>query len=150
MKAKLPRPTSASSASEWPDISASGGESADSQMIWPHLFAHAGSLQTDQLERLPWQPFRPGVEIHRLYGGQQGPAAALLKYAAGASVPDHDHSGYEHILVLSGAQRDQRGSYEAGTFVVNPPGSSHAVESDQGCVVLIIWEKPVVIREGMP
>lgn len=117
-------------------------------MIWPHLFAHADSLPADHLEQIPWHPFRPGVEIHRLYGsGQQGPAAALLKYAPGASVPEHDHSGYEHILVLSGVQRDRRGSYEAGTFVVNPPGSSHAVESAQGCIVLIIWEKPVVIKE---
>ena len=101
----------------------------------------------NHLEQLSWEPFRPGVEIHRLYGdGQRGPAAALLKYAPGASVPTHDHTGYEHIVVLSGVQRDYQGNHTAGTLVINPPGSSHTVSSDEGCLVLIIWEKPVVIK----
>ncbi|MEM6256114.1 MAG: cupin domain-containing protein [Cyanobacteria bacterium P01_D01_bin.156] len=98
-------------------------------------------------EQLSWERFRPGIEIHRLYGdGQRGPAAALLKYEPGATVPDHDHSGYEHILVLSGAQQDHQGKHSAGTLVINPPNTSHAVASDEGCIVLIIWEKPVVIK----
>lgn len=98
-------------------------------------------------ERLSWEPFRPGIEIYRLYGdGQQGPAAALLKYEPGARVPKHDHRGYEHIVVLSGAQRDHQGNHTPGTLVINPPDSSHDVVSDEGCIVLIIWEKPVVIR----
>ncbi len=111
-------------------------------MILTDLFALA-----DHPERLSWEPFRPGIEIHRLYGdGQQGPAAALLKYDPGASVPAHDHTGYEHIIVLSGAQRDYQGNHTAGTLVINSPGSSHDVVSEQGCIVLIIWEKPVVIK----
>jgi len=113
-------------------------------MILLDLFSLA-----DHPERLEWQPFRPGVDIHRLYGdGQTGPAAALLKYAPGATVPEHDHTGYEHIVVLSGAQSDAKGSYPAGTVVVNPPGSHHNIKSKTGCIVLIIWEKPVVMREG--
>jgi anti-sigma factor ChrR (cupin superfamily) len=63
-------------------------------------------------DQLPWEPFREGVEIYRLYGeGAQGSAAALLRYAAGASVPHHTHQGFEHILVLSGAQTDQNGHH---------------------------------------
>lgn len=101
----------------------------------------------DQPERLSWETFRPGIEIHRLYGdGQQGPAAALLKYEPGATVPHHTHTGYEHIIVLSGAQQDYQGNHTAGTLVINPPESSHAVASAEGCIVLIFWEKPVVIR----
>ena len=39
-------------------------------------------------DELPWEPFRPGVDIYRLYGdGQEGAAAALLRYQPGASVP---------------------------------------------------------------
>ena len=134
MKAILPMPTSGSSASEWP---------VTSPLILTDLFT-----LVSQPEKLPWQPFRPGVEIFRLYGdGQTGPAAALLKYAPGAEVPHHDHTGYEHIVVLSGAQRDHQGNHQAGTLVINPPGTHHAVVSEQGCIVLIIWEKPVVIRE---
>lgn len=112
-------------------------------MILSDLFSLA-----NHPERLSWEPFRPGVEIHRLYGnGNQGPAAALLKYEPGASVPRHDHTGYEHIIVLSGAQRDHQGNHGAGTLVINPPDTSHDVVSDGGCIVLIIWEKPVVIKE---
>jgi anti-sigma factor ChrR (cupin superfamily) len=92
----------------------------------------------------PWQPFRPGVDIHRLYGnGDQGPSAALLRYAPAASVPLHRHTGHEHIYILRGSQRDDAGTYLAGTFVIHGPGTSHAVSSPDGCIVLVIWERPV-------
>lgn len=92
----------------------------------------------------PWQRFRDGVEIHRLWGEAEGDeeSAALLRYAAGGSVPAHRHGGVEEIFVLSGSQRDARGVYPAGLHVLNPPGSSHTVESSDGCVVLVIWQKP--------
>ncbi|HEX7505287.1 MAG TPA: cupin domain-containing protein [Polyangia bacterium] len=91
-----------------------------------------------------WTPYRPGVDIHRLYGkGESGPSAALLQYAPGARIPQHSHPGYEHIFVLHGTQVDIRGTHSAGTLVVNPPGSSHDVISPGGCVVLVIWERPV-------
>jgi anti-sigma factor ChrR (cupin superfamily) len=100
-------------------------------------------------ERVKWQPFRPGVEIARLYGGAADEAsAALLRSAPNASVPTHIHHGYEHILVLSGSQRDEHGTYTAGTMLVSKPGSSHAISSEEGCVVLAIWERPVEILEG--
>lgn len=93
---------------------------------------------------LPWQPFRDGVEIYRLYGdNQSGSAAALLRYEPGASVPRHTHTGFEHIYVLTGSQTDQNGEHQAGTFVINPPNSNHSVVSQAGCIVLVIWEKPI-------
>jgi anti-sigma factor ChrR (cupin superfamily) len=92
-----------------------------------------------------WEPFRAGIDISRLYGdGQHGPAAALLRYQPGASVPLHRHTGYEHVVVLAGSQTDHNGVHGAGTLVINPPGSQHRVVSDYGCLVLVIWEKPVV------
>jgi anti-sigma factor ChrR (cupin superfamily) len=91
-----------------------------------------------------WTPYRPGVNIHRLYGkGDSGPSAALLQYAPGASIPEHSHPGYEHIFILHGTQVDVRGTHATGTLVINPPGSSHEVSSPGGCVVLAIWERPV-------
>jgi anti-sigma factor ChrR (cupin superfamily) len=57
----------------------------------------------------------------------------------------HEHMGYEHILVLSGAQQDEGGIYSAGTMVVNPPGSRHRVQAPAGCTVLIVWERPVIL-----
>lgn len=91
-----------------------------------------------------WTPYRPGVDIHRLYGqGDNGPSAALLHYAPGARIPQHSHRGYEHIFILQGTQVDMQGTHSAGALVVNPPGSSHEVSSPEGCVVLVIWERPV-------
>lgn len=97
-------------------------------------------------DTLPWQPFRPGIEIYRLYGdGETGAAAALLRYQPGAIVPQHDHQGFEHIFVLTGSQIDSNGEHQAGTLVINPPGTHHSVTSPLGCIVLAIWEKPVVL-----
>ena len=96
---------------------------------------------------LSWEPFRSGVEIYRFYkDGESGSAAALLRYQPGASVPRHEHLGFEHIFVLSGSQADHNGEHQAGTLIINPPGSNHSVISQSGCIVLAIWEKPVSIR----
>jgi anti-sigma factor ChrR (cupin superfamily) len=94
-------------------------------------------------DAFPWQPFRPGVEIVRLFGEENGTSTALLRYAKGASVPRHEHAGIEHILVLRGSQRDDRGTYTAGTCVIHREDTSHGVTSDDGCVVLAIWQAPV-------
>jgi anti-sigma factor ChrR (cupin superfamily) len=58
-------------------------------------------------------------------------------------VPFHAHAGYEHILVLSGVQRDQNSAAPPGTLIINPPGSEHSVVGEAGCIVLAIYEKPV-------
>ena len=99
--------------------------------------------------RLPFAPFRDGVEICELKTG--APAVALLRYAPGASVPRHLHTGLETILVLDGVQSDERGSYPVGALVMNPKGSVHSVWSEEGCVVLIQWERPVhFVAEDRP
>ena len=100
----------------------------------------------DELAREPahlrWEPLRAGVEVAWLYREpDDGPAAAYLRYAPGARVPAHEHTGYETVLVIAGTQSDGRGRYPAGTLAVNPPGRRHAVWSDEGCTVLIIWER---------
>ena len=94
--------------------------------------------------RLPWKPFQKGVEIYRLYDdGESGPLAALLRFQPGGRVPLHEHTGYEHIFVLSGSQVDENSRAETGMLIVNPPGSTHSVLSENGCIVLAIYEKPV-------
>lgn len=95
-------------------------------------------------DKIPWQPFQEGVDIHRLYGnGLTGPTAALIRLGPGGKVPLHEHTGHEHIIVLSGSERDQNSPVEAGTLIINPPGTQHSVVSDAGCIVLAIYEKPV-------
>jgi anti-sigma factor ChrR (cupin superfamily) len=95
-------------------------------------------------ERIPWQPFQDGIDIHRLYGdGIHGPTAALIRFRKAGKIPLHQQTGYEHILVLAGAQRDQNGQADTGTLIINPPGSAHSVVGSAGCLVLAIYEKPV-------
>lgn len=103
------------------------------------------SLALESLhERQDFTELRPGVEIARLYQDEaSGASAAILRYAPGASVPEHEHESYEHVLVLEGEQCDHRGVYGAGSFVVNPPGSRHAITSPKGCLALLIWVRPV-------
>lgn len=88
-----------------------------------------------------FEPFREGVEICHLVQGE--PGVALLRYQPGAAVPRHRHTGLETIVVLEGSQSDERGRYETGAVVLNPAGSVHSVWSEDGCVVLIQWDRPV-------
>ena len=102
------------------------------------------SLGPADIAQLEFSSLRSGVEIHVLHESSDGARAAILRYAPGAEVPPHRHEGYEYIYVLEGEQSDERGSYAAGTFVINEPGAVHRVTSRNGCVVLILWLRPVV------
>jgi anti-sigma factor ChrR (cupin superfamily) len=120
-----------------------GGEEPKHLRTLAQLWGHGASY-----DHFDWQPFRAGVDIYPLYGNRvQGSAAALLRYAPGARVPEHRHSDWEHILILSGTQVDDQGEYVAGSLVINRPGSTHAVLSPQGCVVLVIWMGPIEVLE---
>jgi len=110
----------------------------------PSRFSDLWSLDV-HFSDIPWRPFAEGVEIFPLRQESDGAVkAALLRNAAGATVERHRHAGYEYLLVLSGQESDENGDYDAGTLVINPPGSSHEVRSQSGNIVLAIWEKPVV------
>ncbi|WP_410210298.1 cupin domain-containing protein [Aquirhabdus sp.] len=94
--------------------------------------------------QLQWQPFHDGIDCYPIYEAvNQGSAAMLLRYQAGARAPKHRHAGYEHILVLSGSQTDDVGHHPTGTLLIHPPGTDHNVHSVDGCIVLAIWEKKV-------
>jgi anti-sigma factor ChrR (cupin superfamily) len=95
---------------------------------------------------LDFVPFREGIEAHWIEkaADSMAPAVALLKYAAGARAPRHRHAGLETIIVLEGCQSDENGAYAAGAVVLNAEGSEHSVWSEDGCVVLINWARPVV------
>lgn len=102
---------------------------------------HLCALLGGGWRELAFLPFREGVEIFPICTGE--PAVALLRYAPGAGVPRHLHTGMETILILEGSQSDDHGCHQAGTLLINPEGTAHTVWSDQGCVVLIQWNRPV-------
>ncbi len=96
-------------------------------------------------ESIVWSRFRDGVDIHWLYEtAPPGPAAALIRFHPGARVELHQHTGFEHILLLAGSQTDENGQHSRGALIIHPPGTRHSIASAEGCVVLAIYEKPVV------
>lgn len=96
------------------------------------------------LREVDWQPFRSGVTAHWFYHEPDGGASAvLLRYEPGARVAEHEHVGYEHMLVIEGDEYDEHGEYPAGSFVINPPGTRHSPGSHGGCIALLIYEKAV-------
>lgn len=110
-----------------------------------NAFAMRGLFDTaTAIASAPWKPFHPGIQSATIYETPDGgPAALLLRYEPGAEAPPHVHQGVEHILILSGSQTDELGRHEAGTLLVHGPGSEHHVRSEDGCLVLAIWERRV-------
>ena len=88
----------------------------------------------------PWQP-SPVSGVWRKplarEEAERGHATSLVRYAAGASFPRHGHPLGEEILVLEGTFSDEHGDFGPGTYFRNPPGSSHAPFSREGCVLLV-------------
>jgi len=106
------------------------------------VFPNLSSLAGDQ-SHLEWEPFHLGVDIHWLYReDDQGHSAALIRFQPGGTVPLHEHRGFEHIYVLSGSQSDGNGRLNAGSLMVHRPGTRHSIVSEEGCLVLAIYEKP--------
>ncbi len=114
-------------------------EHVEKNLVWKNLL----SMDFDS-STVNWQSFREGVDILPLHGDPtQRCSCALLRYQPGAHIPRHLHVGMEFLLILRGSQHDERGHYHSGTFLINPATSSHEIFSEEGCVVLAVWEKPV-------
>ena len=68
---------------------------------------------------------------------ESGHATSIVRYLPGAAFSRHQHPMGEEIMVLKGVFSDQSGDYGAGTYFRNPPGSSHAPHSEEGCVLFV-------------
>lgn len=68
---------------------------------------------------------------------ESGHTTSIVRYEAGSQFKTHSHPMGEEILVIDGVFSDQYGDYPAGTYIRNPPGSSHAPFSKQGCTILV-------------
>ncbi len=89
---------------------------------------------------LPWiESPMPGVARKLLErdGAEVARATSLVRYAAGSRFERHEHGGGEEILVLDGILSDEQGDYPSGTYIRNPPGSSHAPFSRLGCTLFV-------------
>jgi anti-sigma factor ChrR (cupin superfamily) len=78
-----------------------------------------------------------GLEVMPLHGyGSEH--VALVRWAPGTVFQPHSHPSGEEIYVLSGVFQDEHGTYPAGSWLRNPPGSVHRPWSEPGCT---IWVK---------
>jgi len=90
--------------------------------------------------QLPWVD-SPEPTVHRKLieraGGDGTRATSLVRFAPGASFPEHEHHLGEEFLVLEGEFADEHGAYPAGHYVRNPPGSAHSPRTPKGCTILV-------------
>lgn len=93
---------------------------------------------------LPWIPSpMPGVERRMLdrVGGEVARATSIVHYAPRSHFSPHVHHGGEEFLVLDGVFQDEHGDYPAGSYLRNPPGSSHTPGSKAGCTIFVkLWQ----------
>jgi quercetin dioxygenase-like cupin family protein len=64
-------------------------------------------------------------------------ATSLVAYQPNSQFSPHAHPRGEEFLVLSGMFSDEHGDYAAGSYVRNPPGSSHQPFSREGCLIFV-------------
>lgn len=92
------------------------------------------------VEDFTWQP-SPLAGVERVLldrvGDEVAVATSIVRYAPGARFDAHDHAIGEEFIVLEGVFSDEHGDYPTGTYVRNPPGTSHTPHSDPGCVIFV-------------
>lgn len=89
---------------------------------------------------LDWVPSpAAGVERKMLErdGDEVARATSIVRYAPGSRFDSHVHALGEELFVLDGEFCDETGRYGPGSYIRNPPGSSHAPWSDTGCVLFV-------------
>ena len=70
-------------------------------------------------------------------GAEQARATSLVRYQPASFFPEHQHPGGEEILVLAGTFSEGETHYQAGWYMRNPEGSSHAPSSGEGALIFV-------------
>lgn len=74
-------------------------------------------------------------------GDEVARATSIVRYAPGSRFSPHVHTGGEEFLVLEGVFQDEHGDFPAGSYIRNPPTTSHTPGSEQGCVIFVkLWQ----------
>ncbi|MEM7461721.1 MAG: cupin domain-containing protein [Pseudomonadota bacterium] len=91
-------------------------------------------------EENEWVPSpMAGVERKMLdrIGDEIARATTIVRYAPGSSFSAHTHDGGEEYIVLEGVFQDEHGDFPVGSYVRNPPTSSHTPASGQGAIIFV-------------
>jgi anti-sigma factor ChrR (cupin superfamily) len=95
-------------------------------------------------ESEPWVPSpMAGVSRRPLdrVGDEVARATTIVRYDPGSEFSPHIHTGGEEFVVLDGVFQDEHGDYPAGSYVRNPPQSSHKPGSAPGCIIFVkLWQ----------
>jgi hypothetical protein len=109
-----------------------------------NLNSDFGARAAVHAARLDWTPLpTPGVDRRMLdrIGDEVARATSIVRYAPHSHFPSHTHGGGEEFLVLDGVFQDEQGDDPAGTYVRNPPTSSHTPGSEPGCTIFVkLWQ----------
>lgn len=83
-------------------------------------------------------------------GDEVARATSIVRYAPGSHFSAHTHTGGEEFLVLEGVFQDEHGDFPTGTYVRNPPTSSHTPNSKPGCTIFVkLWQFDMQDRHQM-
>lgn len=108
------------------------------------LNADFGKRVVVHSEDEPWKASpMPGVERRMLdrIGDEVARATTIVRYAPGSKFSAHTHTGGEEFIVLDGIFQDEHGDFPVGTYVRNPPTTSHTPGSDDGCTIFVkLWQ----------
>ncbi len=89
---------------------------------------------------LPWTS-SPEFGVNRRMldriGDEVAKATSIVRYQPGSKFKSHVHDFGEEIFVLEGVFSDETGHYPVGSYIMNPPGSSHAPFSEEGCTLFV-------------
>ena len=95
-------------------------------------------------EDLAWIPSpMKGVDRRPLdrIGDEVARATSIVRYAPGSQFSPHIHTGGEEFIVLDGVFQDEHGDFPVGSYIRNPPQSSHQPGSAPGCVIFVkLWQ----------
>src|SRR5216117_4072629 len=98
---------------------------------------------------MEWQKTRfPGCEVKTLlFDRQSGLVTALMRFAPGAVLPDHEHVKIEQTYVLEGKLVDKEGpaaglEFKPGELVWREPGSGDVAGPAEGGMVLEMFQIP--------
>ena len=88
------------------------------------------------------------IKVLRFDESEQRPPSFLLRFEPGAKYPYHNHPQGEEVMVLEGSCTIGGAELSSGDYLYTPPGYKHAVQSDEGCVILFVVPAEVeIIRD---
>ena len=125
-------------------VTPKGTQTADAHS---HLVRPQHGMAEDAVSRVRSQDL--------LFDRKTGLMTALMRFAPGAVLPDHEHVNIEQTYVLEGSLVDKEGPAQgieckAGEFIWRKQGSRHVAWCPQGGLMLAIFQVRTSLRGRRP